>query len=40
MELEILDLGRIKCKKLELVETQDEAQEIYSPMVSVLIRHP
>ena len=40
MELEILDLGRIKCKKLQLVATDDTAQDIYSPMISVLIRHP
>ncbi|MEF2845226.1 MAG: N-acyl homoserine lactonase family protein [Eggerthellaceae bacterium] len=40
MELEILDLGRIQCKKLELVATENEEERIYSPMVSVLIRHP
>lgn len=40
MELEILDLGRIRCKKLELVATDNESEFIYSPMIAVLIRHP
>lgn len=40
MELEILDLGRIRCKKLELVATENKDEYLYSPMISVLIRHP
>lgn len=40
MQIEVLYLGRIKCKKLQLVACESEATEIYSPMVSILIRHP
>ena len=40
LTINALYLGRIKTKKLNLVKTPDKEENLYSPIVAFLIRHP
>lgn len=40
MKINILYLGRLKCKKYLLVDCQDKQTDILSPISAILIQHP